>query len=185
MARAVAGPFYGQRVANPSGLARNQGTVFRSRWPTEAYGEGAARLVRTRRRPLWHGPRLPESRDRVSLRVATRQCRSERRESCGDFTKFSSLPSGCKSRPITAEPGRSAVSLAVGAATLRLMRRQASTWAVGPQPRNCHSSREAEGVRNPEGGRGRHREWARRRLPRRGVRPRHVGNGQSGNLGDP
>ena len=62
------------------------------------------------------------------------------------------LPSGCESRPTKAEPGRSVVSLAAATATGRLMRRQASTRAVGMQPRNG-SYREAQGVTNPEGSR--------------------------------
>jgi hypothetical protein len=49
------------------------------------------------------------------------------------------LPSGCESRPTKAEPGRSVVSLAAVTVTGRLMRRQASTWAVGRQPRNGYS----------------------------------------------
>src|SRR5947209_19772924 len=92
------------------------------------------------------------------------------------------LPSGCESRPTKAEPGRSVVSLAAVTATGRLMRRQANTWAVGMQPRNG-SYREAQGVTNPEGSRRGHRYRARRRLPRRGGGPRHVGRGQPSNLG--
>jgi hypothetical protein len=90
------------------------------------------------------------------LVVATRQCWSERRESCGDSAKFGLSSSGCESRPAKAQPGRPVVSLAVGPAMTRLMRRQANKWAAGMQPRNG-SSREAQGVTNPEGSRGRHR----------------------------
>ena len=110
---------------------------------------------------------------RALLVVATRLCWSERSESCDDFMKFGLSSSGCESRPTKAEPGRSVVSLAVGSAMARLMRRQTNKWAAGMQPRNG-SSREAQGVTNPEGSRRRHRYRARRRLPRRGGRPRHV-----------
>src|ERR1700730_8756661 len=88
--------------------------------------------------------------------VATSQCWSERSESCDDFTKFGLSSNGCESRPTKAEPGRSVVSLAVVPVMVRLMRRQANKWAAGMQPRNG-SSREAQGVTNPEGSRRRHR----------------------------
>ena len=69
-----------------------------------------------------------------------------------EFMKFGLSSSGCESRPTKAEPGRSVVSLAVVPVMARLMRRQASKWAAGMQPRNG-SSREAQGVTNPEGSR--------------------------------
>src|SRR5436853_3477126 len=64
---------------------------------------------------------------------------------CGKFTKFGLLPSGCESRPTKAEPGRAVVSLAAVPATGRLMRRQANTWAVGMQPRNDYFSGKPRG----------------------------------------
>jgi len=110
--------------------------------------------------------------EKLLLVVAARLCWSGRSEA-DDFMKFSLSSSGCESRPTKAEPGRSVASLAAVVATRRLMRRQASTRAVGMQPRKG-SSREAQEVTNSEGSRRRHRYWARGRLPRRGGRPRHV-----------
>ena len=64
----------------------------------------------------WACARLPEVHAKppaYRLVVATRQCWSERSESCGDFMKFGLSSSGCESRPTKAEPGRSVASLAV------------------------------------------------------------------------
>jgi hypothetical protein len=101
-------------------------------------------------------PMLYPNRTKYRLVVATRQCWSERRESCGDSMKFGLSSSGCESRPAKAEPGRPVASLAAEPAMARLMRRQANKWAAAMQPRNG-SFREAQGVTNPEGSRRRHR----------------------------
>jgi hypothetical protein len=58
---------------------------------------------------------------------------------CDDFMKFGSSSSGCEPRPAKGEPAQPVASLATDAATRTAMRRRASEWAVGMQPRKlCH-----------------------------------------------
>jgi hypothetical protein len=55
--------------------------------------------------------------------------------------KFGTSSSGCKPRPAKGEPAQPVASLATVAATRPAMRRRASVWAVGKQPRKPGSSR--------------------------------------------
>jgi hypothetical protein len=97
--------------------------------------------------------------------------------------KFGLSSSGCEPRPAKGEPAQPVASLATVAVTWPAMRRHASVWAVGQQPRKF----------GDPGCRGGLRPRRRRRLSdmgwrdrtRRGVRPRHAGRGRSRHLGGP